>query len=119
MEESILNTIKPLLNVEIDDESFDNELIPLINTSLATLVSLGVGPKDGFVITGPNEVWSEFAEQRALLAGIVTYVHLNVRLIFDPPTSSAVISAYQRTISELEFRLPVIVETDINVKEGG
>lgn len=111
MEESILNTIKPLLNIEPDDESFDSELIPLINTNISTLVSLGVGPKDGFEIADSSASWKDFIGNNKLLAGVKSYIYIKTRLVFDPPTSAAVITSLTEEANRLEFRLPVAVET--------
>ena len=38
---------------------------------------------------------------------IKTYMYLKVKLFFDPPLNSSVLSAIERQISELEFRLSV------------
>ena len=62
MEESILKTIKQLIGCPDDFEQFDLDLIVHINSSFATLTHLGVGPKEGYRITGSDNAWSEFEE---------------------------------------------------------
>ena len=42
-----------------------------------------------------------------LLNDVKTYMYLKVKLFFDPPLNSSVLSAIERQISELEFRLSV------------
>lgn len=42
---------------------------------------------------------------------VKTYVYMKVKLIFDPPLSSAVLESMNRTISELEWRLNVAADT--------
>ena len=44
---------------------------------------------------------------------------LKVRLIFDPPQSSSIIDAMNRTISELEWRLNVAVDPGDPIKSEG
>ena len=54
MSESILNTIKVMLNVEDTCDAFDTEIVSYINSALFTLSQFGIGPEEGFSITGPN-----------------------------------------------------------------
>ena len=44
------------------------------------------------------------------LAGVKTYIYLKVRLVFDPPQSSAAMEAIKQNIAELEWRLNVTVD---------
>lgn len=39
-----------------------------------------------------------------------SYVHLKVKLLFDPPSSSALIEVINSQIKELEFRISVMVD---------
>ena len=41
---------------------------------------------------------------------VKSYVHMKVRLMFDPPTSSAVTDAINKTISELEWRIQAVTD---------
>lgn len=106
MTDSILNTIKELVLGHSEDSDFDTDLIVNINTALSYLCQLGVGPKDGFEITGPNETWSEFLENEKALRMVVTYIYLKVKVIFDPPTGG-VLNSYESQIEELAWRLQV------------
>ena len=45
--------------------------------------------------------------ENATLEMVKTYVQLKVRMLFDPPSSNAVLESFNRTIRELEFRLNV------------
>lgn len=108
--DSILNSIKKLLGIDAQDTSFDDDIIMHINTYLMALTELGVGDPDGFEITGPNEEWSNFLPAGQKLASVKTYIYLKVKLVFDPPLSSAVIEAMNRQASELEFRISVVVD---------
>ena len=86
MEESILTSVKKMLGPEEDYEHFDPDLIIHINSVLATLNQLGVGPDEGFSIEDKNAKWSDFITDERLLNLVPTYVYLKVRLLFDPPT---------------------------------
>lgn len=116
--ESILTSIKKLLGIEESYEIFDPDIILYINSAFSTLTQLGVGPKEGFSIKDKTTTWSEYLNNDSRLDLIKNYVFLKVKLIFDPPTSSSVQSAYERMIQELEWRILHAVEIMIN-KEGG
>jgi hypothetical protein len=78
------------------------------------LTQLGVGPPEGFMIEGEDATWSDFktaSKTTAPLEAVKTYVYMRVRLMFDPPQSSAVIESMNNIISELEWRLNISVET--------
>lgn len=107
---SILKTIKKLLNVSEDCDAFDMDIIVGINSALATLRQLGVGPSEGFVVTGEDEVWSSIVGDSVLLEQVKQYVYLKVRTTFDPPSSSSVANAIAEQLKELEFRLNVQVD---------
>ena len=105
---SILTSIKKLLGITESCTDFDTDIIMHINTILMTLNQLGVGT-EGFQIEDKNAVWSEFIESDKL-AATKSYVHLRVKLLFDPPLNSAIIEAIKESIRELEWRLNVRVE---------
>jgi hypothetical protein len=105
--ESILTSIKKLLGIEEEYEHFDPELIMHINSVFMILNQLGVGPSEGFYIQDANSVWTDYIPEGSNLESVKTYIHLKVKLIFDPPSSSTIIEAINRTISELEWRLNV------------
>lgn len=110
--ESILITIKQMLGPGAEHEHFDPEIISHINSVLADLTQMGVGPDEGFRIEDETSVWSDFiGTDTTKFEAAKTYIYLRVKLIFDPPTSSAVISAYQRDIDKWEFRLNVAAES--------
>lgn len=108
--ESILTSIKKLLGIAEEDTNFDRDLIMHINSVFMILTQLGVGPSKGFSIKDENDVWSDFIPEQSSLEAVKTYVYMKVRLMFDPPLSSAVADAIIRNISELEWRLNVGAE---------
>lgn len=108
MEESILISIKKLLGIGMDDSCFDTDVMMHINSILAILQQLGIGPRTGFSISGDEETWSDFMEpDDERLNYVKTYVYLRVRLLFDPPTNSFVTDAITKQYNELEWRMTI------------
>ena len=105
MDESILTSIKKLLGIPEDYEHFDQDIIIHINSVFMILNQLGVGPTEEFTITDKTAVWSDFISDNKKIESVKTYVYMKVRLLFDPPLSSAVMECMNRMISELEWRL--------------
>ena len=112
---SILSTIKKKLGVLDEYTHFDEEIILDINTVFVTLNQLGVGPEEPFVITGYEQTWDDFfdASHHGKIESVKTYMALKVRLLFDPPQSSYLVSEVESQLSELEFRMLVQAEKDL------
>lgn len=111
MDKSILTSIKKLLGIAESCTDFDADIIMHINTVFLILNQLGVGTDKVFFIEDNKTPWSEFLKDDTDLEAVKTYIHLKVRLIFDPPLSAAVKEAIQANINELEWRLNVHAET--------
>lgn len=111
MNESILTSIKKLLGIAKEYTNFDTDIIIHINSVFMTLHQLGVGPTGGYRITGDTELWSSYISNESNLDAVKTYVYLKVKLVFDPPLSSAVMEANKQLINELEWRLNVQAES--------
>lgn len=103
--ESILTSVKKLLGIDEAYNHFDSDLIMHINSVFSILTQMGVGPANGFSITGNSEKWTDFADEPDKFSFVKSYMHLKVKLLFDPPLSSAVIESINRQISEFEWRL--------------
>ena len=119
--ESILTSTKKLLGIAEDYNHFDPDLIMHINSVFTILTQLGVGPKGGFMILDENATWDEFLPEGKYLMAVKSYVAQKVRLLFDPPTNSAVMECINKMIQEFEWRLNVEVETpsnDTNIQNG-
>ena len=108
MEESILKTIKQLVGCPDDFEQFDMDLTIHINSAFATLTQLGAGPKEGYRITGVDNVWSEFEDDPQKLSLIKDYVYIKTRLLFDPPTTGSLMDSLKEQLKEMEFRLYIL-----------
>ena len=105
--DSILDSIKQQLGIGLDDTSFDKELVLHINGALMVMTQLGVGPDEGFRITGVNETWAQFLGDRTDLELVKSDVFLRVKLIFDPPTNSFLVNAINDQIKENDWRIEV------------
>lgn len=108
--ESILYSEKDLLGIDIDDTSFDQNLIILINGIIPELYQLGVATQVTS-ITGPEAVWSDILGERTNVPDVKNFVYLKLRLLFDPPTNSFLLDAFQKQIDEYVWRMNVQVET--------
>ena len=88
--DSILTSIKKLLGISEEYEHFDADLIMHINSVFSILAQIGVGSSDGFMIEDKNAIWKDFIDNEAKLMLVKSYMHLKVKLLFDPPLSSSV-----------------------------
>ena len=130
-DESILNGIKKLLGLPSDMTAFDPDIIIHINTVISNLNQMGIGPVNGFIITGSSETWTNFftdndhsipvikqedtgdysvtnetiTVDKNLLQQVKTYIYIKVKLLFDPPANATLVSAMQDNAKELEVRL--------------
>lgn len=105
MEQSILISTKKILGITADYTIFDLDIITHINSAFSTLTQLGVGPAEGFMISGEGEEWTDFIADDFQYNSVKSYVFLKTRQLFDPPQTSYLISAVERQIQELEWRL--------------
>ena len=110
--DSILTSIKKLLGITAEYKQFDPDLIIHINSVFLILKQLGIGPDQGFSISGEYETWDQFLpEGSENFEAVKSYMYIKVKLLFDPPTSSAVMEAMNRIASEYEWRLNVEAES--------
>lgn len=110
--ESILTSIKKMLGITEDYDHFDADLIMHINSVFMILNQLGVGPSEGFRIEDELAIWDDFVDDDLYLDAVKSYMHLKVKLLFDPPASSTVMQSMNQLISELEWRLNVAVDPE-------
>ena len=83
------------------------------------LTQMGVGPANGFSISGKDDTWSAFITDKPNIFSLVkSYVYMKVRLLFDPPLSSAAIESINRQISEFEWRLFVAADNAAREEES-
>jgi hypothetical protein len=111
--ESILTSIKKMLGIAEEYTQFDQDIIIHINSVFTTLRQLGVGPSTGFYIEDATSEWTDFIPDLTKIQAVKTYMYLKVRLLFDPASiGSATLASYERQISELEWRMNWMAETN-------
>lgn len=112
MEESVLQSVKQMLGIDKDCTDFDQILIMHINSVLGALnqITFITG-----LIEDTNTTWVRVYQPsyNAPFTMIKSYMYLKVKLLFDPPTNSAVIEAMNRQISEFEWRLNIACESEL------
>lgn len=125
MSESILTSTKKVLGLAEAYTPFDADVIMHINTVLATLSQIGIGPEGGFSITDATPTWEDLLGSDPQWNLVPTYVYLKVRQYFDPPGTGFLTNAMKEQIAELEERLSLAREaqswvnpnTDLSAKE--
>lgn len=106
MLDSILETVKKLLGIPVEDTAFDADIITAINTALMVLNQIGIGGLTVFSINDNSETWVDFlGNDLSTYAAVKSYMYLKVKLIFDPPPTSFGIQAIENQITEYEYRL--------------
>lgn len=105
--DSVLTSIKKLLGITEEYDQFDKDLIMHINSVLMVLTQIGVGPSNGMIINDSSTTWNDILSDTSNIEAVKTYVYLKVKMIFDPPSSSSVADAMNRSINEYEWRLNI------------
>lgn len=109
---SVLNTIKKLLGIDADDDSFDSDICIGINSAILTLSQLGLEGNEGFIVTDDTQEWSDYLNDNKLLPMVQQYIHLKTKMSFDPPQNSFVCENLKQIITELEWRIRMVSETN-------
>ena len=110
---SILKSIRKRIGLNPEEATeFDPDLIDAINSAIAVLTQVGIGPVTGFSIHDESQTWDELLGDDPRFNMAKTYVFDRCRLIFDTSSmSSYVLSSIQDRIREFEWRLNVAAET--------
>lgn len=109
---TILGEVKESLGLPNEVTELDGPIKMFINNAFAILTQLGVGPKEGFLIVSGEEIFTDFMGDGPVLSLTRTYIFAKVRILFDPPTSSAVLECYKEAVKEAEFRLNVMCDKE-------
>ena len=106
--ESIPMNMSNILSIEyMNNYDFDIELRTYINAALSTLTELGADVKT--YVTNQETDWpqvfvGEFPEE------VKPFVYLKVRQLFDPPQNAFLVSAIDKQLQELAWRINIHVE---------
>lgn len=114
-DESILNETKKSLGVAEDVLVFDGEIRMHINSALARLNQLGIGPEGGFEVETADQQWDDFLGSNLKLSSVKTFIYLSVKVKFDPPPNSWVATEFQKEIEKLEWTINEAREDDIPI----
>ncbi len=102
----VLTDVKQMVGASIYDDSFDVNIVIAINSTLAVLSDIGISEVDDVRINiGDTKTWDELLGGRTDIEYVKSYIYLKVKMLFDPPSSSALLDAYNRQIAEFEWRL--------------
>lgn len=107
---SILTDTKAALGLADDYTDFDTELVLHINSVLAEVAQLGVGPKTGYQIESKENKWSELLGTEKRLNLVKSFVYDSVKLIFDPDQIGFVLTAKKELLQKAAFRIEVVCE---------
>lgn len=108
---SILLSIKKAIVGPPEYTPFDAELVTYINSQIANLYQLGLDSAKSVVVDGADQLWTDLIPANdSRLQFVKTYVYARVKMIFDPPTSTAQMQALKDAAAEAEFRISVAVD---------
>lgn len=107
----ILDSIKKTLGVLPENKVFDTDIIMHINSAIADLNQLGIGPELGFEVEDESQMWVDLLGDEKRYNAAKTYIYLQTKLKFDPPEQYPVINAMKEEISKCEWRLAVARDT--------
>lgn len=115
MENSILKSTKKMLGLADDYTAFDHDVVVHINSALADLDQMGVGPVGGFAIDDDGaEEWDDFVTEGITgpnLNSVRSYVFLRVKMLFDPTQfTGAMKDAAEAQILKMEWRMTMASE---------
>lgn len=118
IKDSILEDVKQMVGQEYDDDTYDVDILTHINAVFFTLNQLGVGPENGFVVDNKNQLWNLYEVPSNLINAVKSYIYIRVRLLFDPPTNSFLVTSLQKQVDQVEWRLmvnqdPKLVNVDL------
>lgn len=111
---SILVSTKAALGITPEQHAFDSMVVMHINSVLSTLEQLGVGPAGGLMVTSEAQTWSDLIGADNRLNMAKSYMYMRVRMMYDPPDIGFVITAMKDEIKEMEWRLNVFVDNEVD-----
>ena len=118
MEGSILADMRRAAGADEWDDAFDADIIDHTNSVFMILTQMGIGPSEGYAISGMDNKWDEFITDPIKFRLVKSYMGLRVKLLFDPSLSSAVLESINRQIAEFEWRLTVEADKSSGEEEN-
>lgn len=111
---SILNDVKKGVGLEPDYDVFDMDIILSINAAFVTIHQVEARSDKIFQIEDDTETWS-MIEHQETVGLLKQYIISKVRLTFDIPPTSYLITALEKQVREMEWRLNVASDRRIHV----
>ena len=108
MDESILVSVKKLIGLAPEDDSFDTDLIVHINSAIDVLRQMGINSE--LYVEDETLTWGDYLPSDEYLRMVKSYVYMKVRKWFDPPQNGTAMEALNSSIAELEWRINVTVD---------
>lgn len=105
--DSILSSVKKLIGVSEEDDSFDVDIILNINAAISVLFQLGV-IQEGYTVTSKEDTYDDLIPTGTedVINLIKMYLAYKTRLSFDSSTLSGnMIETLKEAIKETEWRL--------------
>lgn len=109
--DTILGTTKEFIGIPLEDDSFDPEIITLIDMTMATLSQIGCGSKSSSIpVITKDYTWQEYfdhikATDSENIMLIPSYVHIKVNVLFDKTIGGSYLDALNKQIDQLEWRI--------------
>lgn len=110
MEESILVSVKKLIGLAPEDDSFDTDLIVHINSAIDVLRQMGINSE--LYVEDETLTWGDYLPSDEYLQMVKSYVYMKVKKWFDPPQNGTAMEALNSSIAELEWRINVTVDPE-------
>lgn len=107
---SILNTVKKTCGLAEEYKAFDQDILVYLNAAILDLTQNGIGPSEGYHVSDSSQTFEDFVGDFKNIGAVATYLTQKTRLAFDPPTSSYVVEALNKNLSELIWRLNLEAE---------
>lgn len=107
--ESILRAVSDYCMVPQEADVYDTDLLDKINAAFFVLFQLGCS-KRPFTIADDSTTWSDFTDNPYLSPIVPEYIKKKVKLEFDPPANSFLVSQLKEEIKELESRISYTVD---------
>lgn len=118
LSDSILSSVKKLIEISDEDDSFDLDIMLNINAASSTLFQLGV-LKNPYTITSKEDTYMDLIPNGTddVVNQIKMYFVYKTRLGFDSSTlSGTVIEVLKEMIKEAEYRLMVSFNPEYTFK---
>lgn len=122
MSETILDNVSRIVGVAVGDDSFKDELLMHIASSLALSNQLGAGKP---IEVTEKTTWEDFKDKSQAKGnysfGLVKQlVYTQVKMLFDPPTATS-LNVMKSISEELKWRIKeaYAIDNQIPSSEGG